>query len=316
MNQRPQERVRRRSLLALPVYLAAFVTAGSCIVAFAVNQDSFGWLFMLGIPTTIGLHAGIYRYGKSALACVIPFCIAIGIAMCVMTADLAGAFCTAMAGLYLIPLMGTGVLVGTVWRQRLERPGPGTSVAMVLALLGGLAAEPRLTPAHEPETVATSMVVPLTPLEAWDAIAFYESLPGLPPPLFRLGMPRPVGLEGSPDAVGAIVRGLYETGSVERLVTERRVGERLAFEVIHQEGIEDRSAELLSGSFTLTPEPGGGTRVTIETTYRPKLQARAAWRPIEEAVCHELHHHLLDGLVSRAAQLERHAVAPDSTSPE
>ena len=79
-------------------------------------------------------------------------------------------------------------------------------------------------------------------------------------------------------------------------MTEIRPGRLLAFDVIEQLGVEDRSAELISGSFRFAPAAGGRTEVVLTTTYRPLLQARWVWRPFERAVAGMLHRHVLDGM--------------------
>lgn len=117
-----------------------------------------------------------------------------------------------------------------------------------------------------------------------------------PPSLTRIGLPRPLGTTGVPYRVGARSQFEYTTGRIEKLIMELRSGELLAFEVTEQVGVEDHSVELFSGSFTFEDSPCGGTLVTLRTTYRPLLDARAAWRPMERAVCRDLHLHVLRGM--------------------
>ena len=75
-------------------------------------------------------------------------------------------------------------------------------------------------------------------------------------------------------------------------------GIRDAQDVIEQEGIEDRSIQLVDGSFALR-ESEGGTVVTLTTRYRPLLQARVFWRPFEQRLTTVLHDHVLDAIERR-----------------
>lgn len=123
---------------------------------------------------------------------------------------------------------------------------------------------------------------------------FYEEVGAEPPRLAQIGIPYPLGTEGIVDEVDDTKRCLYEGGHLVKLITDFRPGERFAFDVIEQVGIEDRSVELIDGSFEFEEVAPGRTLVTLTTRYRPLLQARAAWRPFEYAVVHVLHDHVLD----------------------
>ena len=67
-----------------------------------------------------------------------------------------------------------------------------------------------------------------------------------------------------------------------------------------QHGVEDRSFELISGSFEFESVGEGQTRVVLKTAYRPLLQARFYWRPFEERLAHVLHEYVLDAMSVQA----------------
>lgn len=297
------------SRIPAAVVVAMAVVAATVLVGAAATLGSYGWVLMMLTPICIGLFAGREGHERGSFLFILGLSILGGAVMAVTGAGLHGFLCTVIGLLYLTPPLFVGIVIGWAWKRSKNGPpsSPGAAAGVFLALVGGLALEARLTPEHAPETVVTSAVLPMERAEAWDAIVFYEDVPAPPPVLCALGLPRPIGTEGERDRVGALVRCLYETGSIDKVITELREGELLAFEVTRQEGVEDRSVALLSGSFTLEDAPGG-TRVTLRTTYRPLLDARPLWRVAERAVCRDLHGHVLRGI---ALQEEAAAQAPD-----
>ena len=72
--------------------------------------------------------------------------------------------------------------------------------------------------------------------------------------------------------------------------------------MIEQVNIEDRSVELIDGSFEFEEIEPGRTRVTLTTRYKPLLQARPVWKPFEHAVVHVLHDHVLNWMALNLAQ--------------
>jgi hypothetical protein len=114
-------------------------------------------------------------------------------------------------------------------------------------------------------------------------------------------------------AVGDVVRCVYSEGQLRKRITVFEPGRRLAFDVIEQSGVEDRSAELRRGSFDFEALGDGRSRVTLTTVYRPLLTARTAWRPFEQQLAHVLHDHVLDGM--QVADRHRRALQIASSSP-
>jgi hypothetical protein len=134
---------------------------------------------------------------------------------------------------------------------------------------------------------------------------FYEQVDegsaGPRPRLFSwhwLGLPRPLATGGSVAKVGDRTTCVYDKGRLVKQVTARDEGRRLAFRVVEQ-GFETHSMRLVDGSFTFEPIDATHTRVTLETTYAPRLRPRWAWRPSEAFTVHTLHGYVLRGMEGR-----------------
>src|SRR5439155_13260149 len=94
-----------------------------------------------------------------------------------------------------------------------------------------------------------------------------------------------------------------DKGRLVKQVTARDEGRRLAFRVVEQ-GFETHSLRLVDGSFTFEPVDATHTRVTLETTYAPRLRPRWAWRPSEAFTVHTLHEYVLRGMEARGRRVE------------
>lgn len=102
---------------------------------------------------------------------------------------------------------------------------------------------------------------------------------------------------GDAQAVGDVQTCYYEKGRLSKKITEiDPVNRRVSFIVTEQVDIESDNLELVGGSMTFEPLPGGGTRAVLITTYRPKLQPRVAWAPAEAYAMRAVHRHVLHSI--------------------
>jgi hypothetical protein len=298
---------------ATAIGIGGALVAGMGLMTLGIAVESFGYVAVLGMPVVVGFLVGHLCATPAAASTLISSGLLLVALSGIFFGGGGGILCTTIAAALLLLPTAVGALLGQTLRRRAPfRVRARTGALLVLAVAVGLPLEARLTPPHQPEAIRTSAIVDAAPEEAFDAIVFYESLPFARPLLARVFLPRPVGVTGDADRVGAAMKCLYEKGHVEKLVTERRRGERFAFAIIEQVGIEDRSAELLGGSFEFAPTPDGRTRVTVQSTYRPKLDARPLWRPFERLVCRGMHRQVLEGV---RCQIERDEGRRDATPP-
>lgn len=267
----------------------------------ADEWNSFGLTMVLVVPLYVGAivgHNGRYTAAWKATA---VGCLLLGVLVSLIMWNIAGLLCTAVAGIVLIVPMMVGALLGHCFHawQRTRR-ARGASLTTALVVFGiiaiSLAAESRLTPRAEIETVTTSRILDLSLEQAWQNLVFYEEVGLEPPMLTRIGLPYPLRTEGDAHEVGAITRCVYSTGYLKKRITRFEPMRELAFDVIEQHGVEDQSFELVSGRFEFESIDEGRTRVVLETVYRPLLQARFYWRPFEERLAHVLHDYVLDGM--------------------
>jgi hypothetical protein len=140
------------------------------------------------------------------------------------------------------------------------------------------------------------MAFAASPAQVWNSLMFYEEVSLRPPLLLRLLLPEPVRVEGRKSAVGAEARCLYRQGQLLKRVTRIDPERRCDFEVVEQGMAIPGGIRLAGGRYALTASPDGGTRVELETRYFSPLRPRWLAGPVEAAICHAFHRHILEAM--------------------
>ena len=158
---------------------------------------------------------------------------------------------------------------------------------------GANASRTTLEVAHPPTSVVTRMKFATAPDQVWRVLMFYEQIEEAPPLLLRLLLPTPIGTDGSKSAVGDEAMCRYESGHLLKRVTQIDPCRFYGFEVVEQKLALGDGLLLAGGCYTLRELPSRGTEVAVTTRYVSRKRPRWLWKPIEAAVCHLFHRHLL-----------------------
>jgi hypothetical protein len=142
------------------------------------------------------------------------------------------------------------------------------------------------------DVVSTTLAFPAPPEAVWHTLQFYEQVAERPPAYLRLVLPVPIRTEGRKSEVGDEALCLYEGGQLIKRVTRVEPGREYHFDVVQQSLRFGGGLTLLGGSYSLRPA-GDVTELTAVTRYRSPRRPRWLWRPVEEAVCHVFHRHIL-----------------------
>ena len=283
----------------LPALLLA-LGAGVSLYLVLVGFYGFGPATVFAVPLSAGAVLGYAARVRKLILGVLIFALALGLFLSCLAFDLTGMLCGLMlTGLAFGPLV-VGAAMGAALRRMLKNSQFNQRwhlplIFFLLAPLAWGAIEGATRAPYSPETVRTSAVIDAPPYRAWDALVFYEEVRHGPPPLFRMGMPRPLYVTGSA-AVGDSRTCVYDKGRLSKRVTRREPGRLLEF-VVTEQGFERHAMTLESGGFSFEPLDGGRrTRVTLTTTFHPHLGPRRCWRPLEQLVVRTLHDHVLRGM--------------------
>jgi hypothetical protein len=142
-------------------------------------------------------------------------------------------------------------------------------------------------------TVATRRVVTASLARAWDGLMFYEQIADRPPLHLRLLLPVPIRTVGEKSRVGDEARCLYDGGHLIKRVSQVEVGVRYAFDVIEQALVIGGGMRLSGGDYVLREIASDRVEIRVTTRYTSPRRPRWLWRPIEHAVCHSFHRHIL-----------------------
>lgn len=159
------------------------------------------------------------------------------------------------------------------------------------ALTGRASAHARVE--TDASTVVTSRVVAASPAHAWDGLMFYEQIAERPPLHLRLLLPVPIRTVGEKSQVGDEARCLYDRGYLIKRVSQVDVGRRYAFDVVEQALVIGRGMTLSGGEYALRELAPGRVEIRVTTRYASPRRPRWLWRPLEHAVCHSFHRHIL-----------------------
>jgi hypothetical protein len=142
-------------------------------------------------------------------------------------------------------------------------------------------------------TVATAMILDADRARVWDHLMFYEQIVGRPPLHLRLVLPLPIGTTGRKSQVGDEARCEYHGGHLIKRVVDVDPGQRYAFRVVEQQLVVGGGMTLAGGDYALRELGPGRIELCITTRYTSPRRPRWLWQPIERAVCHSFHRHIL-----------------------
>jgi len=154
------------------------------------------------------------------------------------------------------------------------------------------------------DSVVTGMTFPFPAERVWDRLLYYEEIEDpLPLPL-RLLLPAPIRTEGRRSTVGDETRCRYRKGSLLKRVTGVALRRHWRFDVVEQDLPIAGGIRLKGGSYTLCELPDRSTRVELETRYVSRRRPRWMFGPLEAAICHAFHRHILKAMRRESASPE------------
>lgn len=160
-------------------------------------------------------------------------------------------------------------------------------------------------------SIVTAMTFSVSPERIWDRLLYYEQISDpLPLPL-RLFLPSPIRTEGHRSDVGDETRCRYREGSLLKRVTRIALRRHWRFDIVEQDLPIRGGIRLKGGSYTLRELPDRSTRVELETRYISPRRPRWIFGPLEAAVCHAFHRHILQAMRRESSTTHR----PEAVSP-
>ena len=305
---------RRPLKLWMPGVILASAYTLLTIPVIVGGMNAWGWSLWLALPAAAGALAG-YRYpiSKFALPLVVVL-IMLSFVGGIVTMGLGGVFCSLiLCGILMVPVF-MGVVSGFILRLAMKTGDFDQAPYLPLLVIASIPyicvpLEKWTTPVPSTETVSTSMIIDAPADECWEGLVFYEEVSHPPPWILRVGLARPVATRGTSLSPGERRVCVYNKGTITKQVRRAEPGRHLSFDVIDQDIGYERDLRLISGSFTFEPIDDARTRVTLTSTYEPRLSPRFCWRWGEKIAFRTLHNYVLEGIAINASA-ERTDAAP------
>lgn len=300
--------------------LAGVALIVAAVLVSALTLGSYGWSLFVFTPFLVGVTTGylvnrrlLLSWGNTAR--LVLAAAALGTVALVALA-LEGLICILLAA----PLGAVAALVGGAAGRAVARSvhsgaRPLASVALLPALFALEAAMPPVLP------VASSASVDVAAHHnaVWAALTGGGTIGGGAGLTGAAGLAYPVRARLLGQGVGAIRLGEFSTGIARERVTEWVPGRRLAFTVLAQPpAMEEMSPyrrvhsphvqgyfETGTTRFTLTPLPGGGTRLDIDARHVMRIDPVLYWRPLAQLAIRINLSRVLDDLKQKAERVAR-----------
>ena len=308
----PAERVSPGSLVALRGALWGLGIALAAEFVFTLAFGEYGIALFAGSPFVVGLIAAYFAerdghphpFVAAQNALVLASAVLFGFAF-------EGLFCLVIA----YPLATVAALIGSAagvplarWRTR-----SATALSSIALLPLLLIAETAAPPLAEFRDVR-SVEVAAAPASVWEAIVNMGTIREAPAAPFGWGLAYPVAGRIDGTGIGAVRLGVFSTGIAYERVTRWEPGRELWFDVLsdppmmretnpfgpvrspHLEGyFATRTAH-----FTLTPLPGGRTKLTLATDHALMLGPTTYFEPLARWTVAENKRRVLQHFKSRA----------------
>ncbi|HEY0313548.1 MAG TPA: SRPBCC family protein [Allosphingosinicella sp.] len=276
------------------LFAGMFLIVAAVLIS-AVTFGAYGWGLFVMTPFMVGVATAYLANRRNPLDLhqtnlLVSSALGLG-GLALLLLALEGAVCIVL----LAPLaLGLALIGGVIGRgvalQRNSRDKPLMAVALLPLVFALEAAMPPSAAIASQESIDIAAPAPAV----WRAMTSGADIAEPPGLVGRAGLAYPLRGKLLGSGVGAVRIGVFSTGLARERVTEWVPGRRLAFRVLSQPpAMEEMSpyrrvhAPHVSGyfetgetRFTLTPLPGGGTRLTVAASHVLRIDPIPYWEPL------------------------------------
>ncbi len=307
--------------------LAGVAIIVAAVLVSALAMGSYGCSLFVSTPFLVGVTTGYLANRRlflswGATVRLVLAAAALGTAVLVALA-LEGIVCILLAA----PLGAVAALVGGAAGRAVARAVHGNRRPLAsVALLPALFALEAAVPPALPIAAHASVDIGAPPAAVWKALTGNDAITVSPGLVGAAGLAYPLRGRLLGRGVGAIRLGEFLTGTARERVTEWAPGRRLGFAVLSQPpAMEEMSPyrrvrsphvhgyfSTAATRFTLTPLPGGRTRLRVEARHMLRIEPALYWEPLARLAIH-LNMARVLGDVRKKAEQDRGAVQLDMT---
>ena len=281
---------------------------------------SYGWGLYVALPFCLGLFSVlVYGYheprsfGSCMSVAVGPIAMLGAVLILVM---LEGLICILMAAPFALVLSALGGMLGYAIQAgywlHIGTPAMLSIVFLFTPAFQGMESWAKLQP--ETFEVRTAIEVNAPPEKVWNQVVAFAEIPPPKELLFRAGIAYPIRAEISGHGVGAVRHCVFSTGPFVEPIEVWDEPRLLKFGVtanpaplnevspygniqpphLHGYFVSEK------GQFSLTPLPGGRTRLEGTTWYQHTMWPAAYWHLWSDYIIHRIHLRVLEHIQAEA----------------
>jgi len=277
--------MKLKPILAAAAITLIFLSLG----IFLLEQELivYGVTLFVLLPFLIGYILGNATTKKNSL---IGFSVAFfAFEMFLVYSNLEGFICVLMA----MPLVLFAYFIGWIIKRHRKTRANNKALQdmykinaivspMILFILLGIGEKQLLNNQESIETVTTSIELPYSNIQVYNAIKHVDTLDARLPFLMRLDLPIPQKCILEEEKVGALRTCYFEGGTITERVTELEPGKVLKMDVIDYQLTGRKWLGFKEAIYTFEEMPNGDCKLTRITTYSSELHPRIYWRPFEK----------------------------------
>jgi hypothetical protein len=306
------------SIVVTAVLGLGFVAIGTIVIG------AYGWGLFVALPFCLGMFSVLLHsyhkprdWGDCAIVSLLPVWV-VGVALILVAME--GIICVVMAAPFALGLAGLGGALGYMIQAHHRKPQTPAMVSLVILMIPmsfGIEHAAHLRP---PEfVVRTAIEVNAPPEKVWNQVVAFSEIAPPKELLFRAGIAYPIWAEITGHGVGAVRNCVFSTGPFVEPIEVWDEPRLLKFGVtanpeplneltpyghidaphVHGYFVSEK------GQFSLTPLPGGRTRVEGTTWYRHTMWPAEYWRLWSDYIIHKIHFRVLEHIRSEAETATR-----------
>jgi hypothetical protein len=277
-----------------------FLIAG--IICLESELFGYGSTFFALIPFTIG-----YILGGKTIKRISVVSVAITLllfAFLLVVGELEGMICVLMATPFVVGAVALGFFIK--WLVLKIRKSKDDSnklkaslIPLALILVVGTVEHQVTKDKYNEMTISTSIDLPHSCMDVYDAIKSVDTLDTTKPFLMKLDLPVPQKCILEAEEVGAMRTCYFEGGVVTQQITALEPGKLIDMEVIDYQLTGRKWMGFTTASYTFEELPNDGCRITRNTAYTSQLYPRFYWEPLEKLGLEQEHEYVMRDLAER-----------------
>lgn len=286
--------------------ILSIIFLGTGFVFLHFGMIGYGWTFFIILPIVLGISIGALPNRKLALGGLFLGVLLFFILL--LIGKLEGFICVLMTLPIIIPMLFIGAIISHLLkRYRIIKSSNKlkTLAFPIIVLLFGISTDRKEIP-REIVKIETSIILPYSNIDVYNAIKNVDTLDTEKPFLMKLDLPVPQKCILEKEEVGALRTCYFEGGKIIERVTHLEKGKLLKMDVVDYQLTGRKWLGFKEAIYTFDKVNDSMCKMTRITTYTSELYPRSYWKPLEKIGIEQEHEYVINNLKKDLKQLNDH----------